>query len=118
MLLIPGDDSDYVAVSEMLTFDLNELTKNVTITINADLKIEDVENFTVVVSPINDVNHPFPVRVNPNEGVTTVTIEDEDCKSFKFNFPIKLFLWKFSLARISHYQEPMPTVHVDFLFGF
>ena len=74
----------------MLTFDLNELIENVTITINADLKIEDVENFTVTVSPINDASHPFPVRVNPNEGVATITIEDEDCKLLKRGMIISL----------------------------
>lgn len=63
-----------------MTFFLDELEKTVRITINADLKIEDPEDFSVVLQPSNNVEQPFPVRVNPNQGTTTVTIEDEDGK--------------------------------------
>ena len=75
---ITGDDSDYVSITETVTFNSDELAKTVNIMINADLKIEDPENFFVMVRPINDAEHPFPVRVNENEGTTAVTIEDED----------------------------------------
>ena len=75
-----GDDSDYVTFSRFVTFFQDELEKTVSITINADLKIEDPEDFSVVLQPSNNIEQPFPVRVNPNEGSTTVTIEDEDGK--------------------------------------
>ena len=50
------------------------------IVINADLKIEDPEDFSVVLRPSNNIEQPFPVRVNPDQGTTIVTIEDEDGK--------------------------------------
>ena len=56
------------------------------ITINADLKIEDPEDFFVVLTPSNNIEQPFPVRVNQDEGTTTVTIEDEDGKIKNNNF--------------------------------
>lgn len=54
-----------------------------TITINADRKIEDPENFVVTVTALNGLDYPFPVRVNPNEGTATVTIQDEEGKDFR-----------------------------------
>lgn len=62
----------------MVTFDPDELAKTVSVMINADLKIEDPKEFFVIVRPINNAQQPFPVQVNENQGITTVTIEDED----------------------------------------
>lgn len=76
-----GDDSDYVPISRLVTFARDEVEKTVSITINADLKIEDPEDFSVVLQPSVNDEQPFPVRVNPSEGTTTVTIEDEDGKT-------------------------------------
>ena len=65
-------------MSELVTFERDEIEKTVTVTIRADRKIEDSEDFTVVVTPVNDADHPFLVRVNANEGTSTVTIQDEE----------------------------------------
>lgn len=63
-----------------MTFDTEERLKTISITINADLKVEDREDFAVLVIPINSPEQPFPVQVNPGEDVATVTIDDEDGK--------------------------------------
>ena len=71
----------------------------VSITINADLKIEDPEDFFVVLTPSNNIEQPFPVRVNPDEGTTTVTIEDEDGKYSAI-----------SLQQYYYYNTPPPSI--------
>ena len=64
----------------MVTFNPDELVKTVSVIINADLNIEDPEDFSVIVRPLNNADQPFPVRVSPNQGTANVIIEDEDGK--------------------------------------
>lgn len=77
---VSGGD-DYVSVVETVTFSVDETRKNVTVMIRADRNIEDFEEFSVVLSPLNNPENPFPVRVNQNEGTTVVEIRDEEGKS-------------------------------------
>ena len=72
------ESADYVALSETVMFNTNETEKTVTIRIRADRNIEDSEDFTVIISPLNNPDNPFPVRVNPEEDITIVTIMDEE----------------------------------------
>ena len=74
----PSGDSDYIALNETVTFNTEDTEKTVTIIVRADRKIEDLEDFTVIVSPLNNPDNPFPVRVNPEEDRTIVTIRDEE----------------------------------------
>ena len=70
-----------MSVVETVTFSVDETRKNVTVMIRADRNIEDFEDFSVVLSPLNNPDNPFPVRVNQNEGTTVVEIRDEEGKS-------------------------------------
>ena len=73
-----GEDSDYIPLNETVTFTTMETEKTISLTVRADRKIEDLEDFTVLVSPLNGPEYPFPVRVNPQEDRATVTIRDEE----------------------------------------
>ena len=67
---------------ETVTFNSNETRKSVSIKIRADRSIEDFEDFSVVVRPLNNPDNPYPVRVNQDEGTTVVTVRDEEGTSY------------------------------------
>ena len=67
----PGD---YLASSGTLNFAVGESTKTISVTINGDNEVENVENFAVVLSGLNPVNP----RVVLGRATATGTIGNDD----------------------------------------
>jgi hypothetical protein len=65
------EDGDYDAVSTSVSFDPDETSKNVTITVNGDLKYENNENFFV------NLTSPTNATLGDDEGEGTITNDDD-----------------------------------------
>ena len=71
-----SDDDDYIPLNEVITFDIDDdLQQSVAIFILDNSIAEDVESFSVSISPIPGL---FPVAVQ--NSTATIFIKDNDCK--------------------------------------
>ena len=70
-----SDSDDYIALNEVITFDIDDLQQSVAIFILDNSIAEDVESFSVSISPIPGL---FPVAVQ--NSTATIFIKDNDCK--------------------------------------
>ena len=70
-----SDGDDYIPLNDVITFDIDDLQQSVSIFILDNLIAEDVEFFSVSISPIPGL---FPVAVKNN--TATISIKDNDCK--------------------------------------
>ncbi len=64
-------DNDYQAVSGTLTFDPGQTQKTISVPVTGDLKVEDHETFSVLLSS--------PTNATILDGTGTGTIENDDC---------------------------------------
>ena len=70
-----SDGDDYIAMNDVITFDIDDLQQSVVIFIVDNSIVEDVESFSVSISPIPGL---FPVAVKNSTAI--ISIKDNDCK--------------------------------------
>ena len=76
-----GSSGDYIAITDQdLTFDVGEVTKDITITINQDNADEGNETFTVTLDEVSEGKFPEAA----SSLVTTATIVDDDAAVLSF----------------------------------
>jgi autotransporter-associated beta strand protein len=73
-------DNDYQALHQVLTFAPGETSKNVTVRVTGDAKVEGNETFSVALSEVlyNGVATPASVDLSPTNSVGTGTVVNDD----------------------------------------